>query len=129
VAVRLADNHRPRLRRQPEDAVRDLCHPAALVVGPPAAWAVIHLGTIRLTYPIQDVESGRDRPATEPIDEIEITPEMIEAGESVILSEVGGADLGGWFSASDLAVRVFLAMRALDNVSKLNQLDEHNQLK
>lgn len=43
--------------------------------------------------------------------EIEITPEMIEAGEDAILREVGGAtDLGGHFSASALAVSVFRAM-------------------
>ena len=42
--------------------------------------------------------------------DVEITPEMIEAGEHVILGEVGGADLGGYFSARDLAVEVFLAM-------------------
>lgn len=40
----------------------------------------------------------------------EITPAMIEAGEDVILGVVGGADLGGLFSASDLAERVFSAM-------------------
>lgn len=44
--------------------------------------------------------------------EIEITPEMIEAGEDVILCELGGADLGGFFSAPDLARKVYLAMRA-----------------
>jgi hypothetical protein len=43
-------------------------------------------------------------------DEIEITPPMIEVGEDVILGVVGGADLGGLFSASDLARRVFEAM-------------------
>ena len=41
----------------------------------------------------------------------EITAEMITAGEEVILGEVGGADLGGYFSARDLARRVYLAMR------------------
>jgi hypothetical protein len=49
----------------------------------------------------------------------EITPAMIEAGETAILEAVGGADLGGTFSASDLAREVFAAMvaassRALD---------------
>jgi len=42
--------------------------------------------------------------------EVEITPEMIEAGEGVILGAVGGADLGGYFSARDLAAEVYLAM-------------------
>ena len=42
--------------------------------------------------------------------EIEITPEMIEAGAEAILGEVGGADLGGFFSAPDLAVAVYRAM-------------------
>jgi basic membrane lipoprotein Med (substrate-binding protein (PBP1-ABC) superfamily) len=52
---------------------------------------------------------------TEPQDdgEIEITSEMIEAGADVILCEVGGADLGGLFSADDLATRVY---RAMDNL-------------
>lgn len=43
--------------------------------------------------------------------EIEITPEMIEAGSKAILEEIGGADLGGFFSAPDLAVEVYRAMR------------------
>lgn len=48
-----------------------------------------------------------DRPAQ---DENRPTPAMIEAGAQVILEEVGGADLGGFFSAPDLAARVFAAM-------------------
>jgi len=43
-------------------------------------------------------------------EETEITPEMIDDGEDVILCEVGGADLGGYFSARDLAERVYRAM-------------------
>jgi hypothetical protein len=50
------------------------------------------------------------KPEADSIDEIEITPEMVEAGESVILGVVGGADLGGFFSAADLAREVFEAM-------------------
>jgi hypothetical protein len=34
--------------------------------------------------------------------EIKITPKMVEAGELTILEEVGGADLGGSFLASEL---------------------------
>jgi hypothetical protein len=62
---------------------------------------------------IRDVERNRIANATtDPLslDEIEITPEMIEAGEEAILEVVGGADLGGLFSASDLAEKVFWAM-------------------
>lgn len=46
----------------------------------------------------------------EPRDEIEVTSEMIEAGEWTILEKVGGADLGGSFSAADLAASVYRAM-------------------
>ena len=43
--------------------------------------------------------------------EVKITPEMIEAGENVILCEVGGSyDLGPNFSAPELAERVYRAM-------------------
>ena len=35
---------------------------------------------------------------------------MIEIGADVILAEVGGAELGGMFSAPELARRVYLAM-------------------
>ena len=49
---------------------------------------------------------SRDRPA----DEIEVTPEMIEAGEYAILSEIGGVQIGGLFSARDLAASVYRAM-------------------
>lgn len=49
--------------------------------------------------------------AAKPIDVIEVTPEMIQAGEAAILEEVGGADdLGGYFSAPNLAVKVYRAM-------------------
>jgi basic membrane lipoprotein Med (substrate-binding protein (PBP1-ABC) superfamily) len=44
----------------------------------------------------------------------EITPEMIAAGEDVILQVVGGADLGGFFSASELAKSVYQAMALRD---------------
>jgi len=45
--------------------------------------------------------------------EIVVTPEMIEAGEDTILGVVGGADLGGFFSAPDLAKKVYEAMEHL----------------
>jgi hypothetical protein len=45
------------------------------------------------------------------IEDIDFTPEMIEAGEVVILTKVGGAeDLGALFLASGLAREVFRAM-------------------
>lgn len=48
-----------------------------------------------------------DRPV--PTDEIEVTPEMIEAGEQVLLCELGGGVSSNWDPA-DLAARVFAAM-------------------
>ena len=59
-----------------------------------------------------DVVFEPDRPAheTDAEDAIEITPEMIEIGADVILGVVGGADLGGFFSAPELAEKVFRAM-------------------
>ena len=57
----------------------------------------------RLSHDTSPLVRSTDNSSTE------ITPEMIEAGEDVILCEVGGADLG-YFSASDLAYRVFRAM-------------------
>ena len=42
--------------------------------------------------------------------EIDVTEAMIEAGTEVILTDLGGAELGGLFSASDLASRVYRAM-------------------
>src|SRR5262245_6624229 len=54
--------------------------------------------------------AGAGPPASEIVDYLEITPEMTEVGEDVILGAVGGADLGGLFSPSDLAGRVFAAM-------------------
>ena len=47
-----------------------------------------------------------------------VTPEMVEAGEYVILGWIGGAELGALFSASQLATEVFSAMenaRSLGN--------------
>jgi hypothetical protein len=43
---------------------------------------------------------------------IEVTPEMIEAGAYVISGELG--DVGGYFSAPDLAAEVYRAMACLD---------------
>lgn len=42
--------------------------------------------------------------------EFEISQEMIEAGERVVLEELGGADLGGLFAPDIFAQRVLLAM-------------------
>src|SRR5262249_49387993 len=46
--------------------------------------------------------------------DFEITPQMIEAGAEAILSQIGGADLGGFFSAPELAVLVYQAMSRVD---------------
>ncbi len=54
-----------------------------------------------------------DRPTPTPErdeEEIQITDKMLDAGEAAILGEVGGADLGGSFSARDLASAVWKAM-------------------
>ena len=40
----------------------------------------------------------------------EITAAMLDEGERAVLREVGGADLGGLFSARDLAASVYSAM-------------------
>lgn len=45
-------------------------------------------------------------------DEIEVTPEMIAAGEDVLLCELGGAVSSHWFP-SELAKQVYQAMAAL----------------
>ena len=44
--------------------------------------------------------------------DVEITPEMIEVGESILLGELGGAVTSFW-SAPDLAVSVYRAMASL----------------
>jgi hypothetical protein len=46
---------------------------------------------------------------TNSTDEIEITPEMIEAGEDVLLCALGGAVSSHWFP-DELAKQVYLAM-------------------
>ena len=48
---------------------------------------------------------SRDRPA----DEIEVTPEMIAAGEQALLCELGGAVSEVWHPR-DLAISVYRAM-------------------
>jgi len=50
----------------------------------------------------------------DPVSISAITSEMVTAGEDVVLRAIGGADCGGHFSASDLAVAVFLAMREVE---------------
>lgn len=74
------------------------------------------VGTIRLTYHAPGIDSDPDRPAHEggaiqaAPTAFEITPEMIEAGVDAALGHIGGAELGGMFSISDLVSEVFLAM-------------------
>jgi hypothetical protein len=58
----------------------------------------------------QEVDKGRDRPATKSTDE-KITQEMIEAGEDVLLGELGGAVSVHW-DAAELAIAVYRAMSA-----------------
>jgi hypothetical protein len=43
----------------------------------------------------------------------DITEAMTEAGAMEILGEVGGADLGGFFSAEELANKVYRAMERI----------------
>jgi hypothetical protein len=52
-----------------------------------------------------------------------VTPEMIEAGEDAVASTIG--DLGGYFSASELAEKVYRAMAAAD-LSKQRRSHAHN---
>jgi hypothetical protein len=53
-----------------------------------------------------DIETARDRPATEQIDEIEITQEMIEAGVSVLLRFDNR-----FYSEEEGVTLIYLAMR------------------
>jgi hypothetical protein len=77
-----------------------------------------------LTYHTPD-DVDSDRCERDDSAEIEVTPEMIEAGAIAVAHEVGGADLGGWFSADALAVSVFSAMAAAGGL-RLHLLREHN---
>ncbi len=47
-------------------------------------------------------------------DEIEITPEMIEAGENVLLEELGGGVICHW-CPRDLAAEIYRAMAGRAN--------------
>ena len=49
-----------------------------------------------------------------PKNEIMITEAMIEAGEQILLGELGGAVSSHW-SARDLAMKVYAAMVSLDS--------------
>lgn len=61
-----------------------------------------------------------EKPEKEKSDEIEVTAEMIEAGEEVVLTETmgAGATLAGTFSSSSLAARVFAAMWSVHLASR-----------
>ncbi len=48
----------------------------------------------------------------------EITPGMIDAGERAILREPGVAEVGVYFSARELAEKVYLAMESLRKSSR-----------
>lgn len=64
---------------------------------------------------VPDVEMTRIANATtesEEHEEIEVTAEMIEAGEEAILSHPGVCDGIGYFSVRELAMKVFLAMNS-----------------
>jgi hypothetical protein len=67
---------------------------------------------------IQDVqnparETARDRKAGD-CSTKSPSPTMIQAGASEILAAVGGFDLGGYFSAEELALAVYQAMAVHD---------------
>lgn len=47
-----------------------------------------------------------------PANELEVSPEMIEAGAQAILECVGGSDLSPYFSAQQLAGEVYRAMNS-----------------
>jgi hypothetical protein len=61
---------------------------------------------------VKAVEQDAKDAAAKPTREVEITSAMIEAGVVEIWAELGGADLGGHFSAPDLASRIYRAMNA-----------------
>lgn len=44
------------------------------------------------------------------MDKIEVSGEMLDAGEDAVLGEVGGADLGGHFDPREFAATVYRAM-------------------
>jgi len=58
--------------------------------------------------------------APKPIPEIEVTPEMTDAGCEIIFSTPGVAEFGVFFSGDELAAKVYRAMAALDR-SRLPQ--------
>ena len=64
-----------------------------------------------LTYHDENRQGTADRPANE----IEITPEMIEAGQDAVWSTPGAMEAAGLFSSEDLVCRVYSAMRAADH--------------
>jgi hypothetical protein len=66
----------------------------------------IFLQTYRVNRNL-NVNSVRNPPA----EEIEITPAMVEAGIDAIFGVRGVVDGIGFFSARDLAIEVYLAMR------------------
>jgi hypothetical protein len=55
---------------------------------------------------------------TEDIPEVEVTPEMADLGGRIILAEPGVADYGVFFSAPDLAAKVYEAMQRLRPISR-----------
>ena len=58
-------------------------------------------GIIRLTYHDLPIDKAEDRPAHEPTDEIEVTPEMVEAG-------IGA--MSKWSDYDEMAEDVYVAM-------------------
>lgn len=71
------------------------------------------LGTIRLTYQnttCRRVDRVTGRPDPE---EIEVTPEMISAGEDALRMGLIGAELSPDFSAPELAASVYRAMESV----------------
>jgi hypothetical protein len=65
---------------------------------------------------MSDDTDSADRPALKP-SEIEVTPEMIEAGRDVVIRHVGDLipAIGG--EARDLALDVYLAMKKIERGS------------
>jgi hypothetical protein len=57
-----------------------------------------------------DSAVAHDRAAGAPVDEIEITPEMIEAGASAACACLGCGELYAPMTEEKMAIEVFLAM-------------------
>ena len=73
-----------------------------------------------MTYQTPTCSTADDRPATKPTEEIEVTPEMIEAATCVVVSWLDDRGVGFCELVAEQALAAAIAARGHSNLTKVS---------